>query len=92
MTMSGMYGADPDQLQQLGATMRRQIAVIDGVLTAVGQALSGTTWTGPARDRFESEWHGSFTGALRRLDEAFEAAGTDCVQRSDELRRVMGSR
>lgn len=89
--MSGIYGANPEQLEKLGTTLKRQIDSITGVMGTVGSALSGTTWTGPARDRFESEWNGSFRTALNRLNEAFDAAGQDCILRTQELRRVMGS-
>jgi uncharacterized protein YukE len=88
--MSSLYGANPDELDHLGATLRRQIDAIDGVLATVGGVLSGTTWMGPARDRFQADWEGVFTSALHRLNEAFGAAGQDCLHRSAELRRVMG--
>ena len=61
-------------------------------MSTVTSALSGTTWMGPARDQFEQEWQGSFRSALTRLNDAFEAAGQDCVLRTQELRRVMGTR
>ncbi len=89
--MSGMYGADPEHLSQLGSTLQRQIEAIGQVTTTVSAALSGTTWVGPARERFETDWNGTFKSALSRLNEAFEAAGTDCANRSQELARVMGS-
>ena len=85
-----MYGANPEQLESLGTTLSRQVAGIDAVTAAVTSALAGTTWTGPARDRFEEEWRSSFRGALDRLNQAFEAAGQDCRARAQELRRVMG--
>jgi hypothetical protein len=88
--MSAMYGANPEQLDQLGATLKRQMAQIDAVMTTVMSSLRGTTWVGPARDRFEHDWNTSFRTALGRLNQAFEAAGQDCVVRSQELRRVMG--
>ncbi len=88
--MSVVYGANPDELAALGMTLNRQIEAIAAVVNDVASVLAGTTWTGPARDRFEGEWTGSFRTALTRLNDAFSAAGQDCTRRSDELRRVMG--
>lgn len=86
-----MYGANPDQLDQLGATLRRQIDAIEQVVATVTRSLSGTEWHGPARQRFEQDWTGSFRSALSKLNQAFEAAGADCSARAQELRRVMGT-
>ena len=88
--MSTMYGANPEELDHLGATLSRQIDAITAVMNEVGSVLAGTTWVGPARDRFESEWNGSFRSALARLNDAFGAAGQDCTRRSSDLRLVMG--
>ena len=89
--MAGMYGADPDQLQTLGSTLKRQMDAINGVVSSVSSVLGNTTWQGPAHDRFAGEWQGAFRDALNRLNQAFQAAGQDCVARADELRRVMGA-
>jgi uncharacterized protein YukE len=85
-----MYGANPEQLTHLGTTLSRQIDAIASVMSSVDGVLDGTTWQGPARERFVEEWNGSFKQALNNLNEAFEMAGRDCVARADELRRVMG--
>lgn len=90
--MSNLYGANPEQLEHLGSTLKRQIESINTVMSNVSSVLSGTTWVGPARDQFEAEWNGSFRGALTKLNEAFGAAGQDCLLRTQELRRVMGAR
>ncbi|MEY3567427.1 MAG: hypothetical protein RLZ19_1441 [Actinomycetota bacterium] len=87
---NGIIGADPDQLSNLGHTLQRQRDIVDGVLTTVAAALDGTTWTGPARRAFESDWTGGFRVALQRLAEAFASSGHECQVRADELRRVMG--
>ena len=86
-----MYGANPEQLAHLGRTLTRQIDVINQLTSQVDGVLAGTAWQGPARQRFEQDWHGSFKQALGRLNEAFGAAGGDCVTRSQELLRVMGT-
>jgi len=84
------YGANPEQLANLGTTMTRQVDAIAQVMGTVDGVLNSTTWTGPARDRFVEEWNASFKGALNKLNEAFGLAGRDCVARSEELRRIMG--
>ena len=88
----GMYGANPEQLNGLGRSMKQQRTAIEGVIGAVGSALAGTVWEGPARQQFESEWNTTFKSALNRLNESFDVAGTDCINRSAELQRVMGAR
>jgi WXG100 family type VII secretion target len=85
-----MYGANPEQLATLGRTLSRQIDTIQQLTSTVDGVLNGTTWQGPARERFQQEWNGSFKQALARLNEAFGAAGQDCVVRAEELQRVMG--
>jgi uncharacterized protein YukE len=89
--MSGMYGADPDQLQALGTTLKRQMEAVSSVLSQVSGVLGTTLWQGPAHDRFANDWNGAFRDALNRLNQAFEAAGQDCTARAEELRRVMGA-
>jgi uncharacterized protein YukE len=86
-----MYGANPEQLTNLGTTLTRQIDAITQMMTTVDGVLNGTTWQGPARDRFVEDWNGSFKQALNRLTEAFDTAGRACITRSDELRRLMGT-
>ena len=87
-----MYGANPEQLAALGRSLKQQITTIEGVMSAVSSALGGTTWLGPARDQFESDWNTSFRTALSKLNQAFDAAGSDCIARSTDLQRVMGAR
>lgn len=87
-----MYGANPEQLASLGRSLKQQINSIEGVVSAVSAALGGTTWVGPARDQFENDWNTTFRNALARLNQAFDAAGSDCIARSTDLQRVMGAR
>ncbi len=87
-----MYGANPEQLASLGRSLRQQITSIEGVISAVSSALGGTTWVGPARDQFENDWNTTFRNALGKLNQAFDAAGGDCIARSNDLQRVMGAR
>ncbi|MEI7618395.1 MAG: hypothetical protein WCK14_07215 [Actinomycetota bacterium] len=87
-----MYGANPEQLARLGSTLKHQIDTINTLVSTVTSALGGTTWVGPARDQFEGDWNSTFRSALNRLGQAFDAAGQDCMLRSQDLQRVMGAR
>ncbi len=87
-----MYGANPEQLAALGRSLKQQITSIEQVMSTVSSSLAGTTWTGPARDQFENDWNTTFRTALGKLNQAFDAAGNDCISRSTDLQRVMGAR
>ena len=83
-------GADTEQLHALGAKLKSQMEIIDTLTTTVTGALASTTWEGPARQRFEQDWHSSFAHALSNLKEAFDAAGTECQSRAAALAQAMG--
>ncbi len=85
-----LYGANPEQLASLGQSMKSQIASINTIISTVNSALGGTVWEGPAKQQFQSDWDTTFRTALNKLNEAFEAAGTDCINRSNALLQVMG--
>ena len=68
---------------------RRSSGDIDQIVTAVRSALGNTVWQGPARERFEGEWRSSFEPALARMQEAFDAAGTECKARAAALHAAM---
>jgi uncharacterized protein YukE len=87
---AGMYGADPDQLTALGTKLVAQNEPIAQIQTVVLTTLAGTTWQGPARDKFEAEWNDQFNPALNALKDAFTAAGNECTQRAASLSQVMG--
>jgi hypothetical protein len=83
-------GADTEQLHALGAKLKAQMEIIDTLTTTVTGALASTTWEGPARQRFEQDWHSSFAQALGNLKEAFDAGGTECQSRAAALAQAMG--
>ena len=87
--MSGLIGGDVDQLHQLGNDLELKQGNIDEIISAVRGALANTVWQGPARDRFENDWHSSFEPALGRMKEAFDAAGNECKSRATALQHAM---
>ena len=86
-----MYGANPEQLSDLGQTFKRQVAPVDQLIAAVNNALESTRWEGPASERFKEDWYGTFRSSLDGIKTALEAAGQDCIVRSQDLMTVMGS-
>jgi len=85
-----LYGAVPAELREFGLRFVAQQENVNSIQTTVVAALSGTTWTGPARDKFEAAWNDQFNVALNGLKAAFEEAGTAAIQKAGDLEVVMG--
>ena len=84
------HSADPDALEGLGKTLKDQIDKVEQMIKDVDSPLNSIVWTGPAKDHFKTEWDGTFKTALTKLNTAFENAGTDCQNRAQGVREVLG--
>lgn len=76
--MAGYTGMDITQVRGLSTQMRSASGEIRGLMQRLSGQLGSTTWVGPDRQRFESEWNSSHVANLNRvcdaLDQAAEAA------------------
>ena len=68
--MSNMVGGSLEQMQILEQQFTTDALAVSELQRRISTAVGNTTWTGPAADRFRSEWHGTFVSALTRLQEA----------------------
>ena len=70
--MLSMVGGSLEQMQALEHQFASDAQAVGDLQRRITAAVSNTTWTGPAADRFRSEWNGTFVGALSRLQEALQ--------------------
>ena len=70
-------GGDLEQLATLRASLLQQSQVIEQLTATVRGQLGGTTWHGPAAERFRGAWASEFEPSLRRLQAALQEAGNE---------------
>jgi len=68
--MTMMVGGNLEQLQALEHNFTTEAQAVADLQRRITSTLANTTWTGPAADRFRSEWNGTFVPALGRLQQA----------------------
>lgn len=69
-----MLGGDPSSMRLLATRFRQEASEVDNLTARVSAALADTTWTGPAADRFRSEWEGTYRGVLARLSQSLHGS------------------
>ncbi len=74
--MSNMVRGSLEQMQGLEQQFTTDSQAVAELQRRISAAVSNTTWTGPAAERFRSEWNGSFVSALSRLQEALNENAT----------------
>jgi WXG100 family type VII secretion target len=82
--MSYAVGGQLDEMAQLSRTFATAGDQAQQIQGTVGGALSSTTWTGPAADRFRESWQ-QFAPSLGRLQQALAEAGREVEQRRRAL-------
>jgi len=55
------------QMEQLAVIFARQRETAEGVISAIGAGIEGTTWQGARADRFRQLWESEFRPNLRAL-------------------------
>lgn len=74
--MSSMVGGSLEQMQGLEQQLTTDSQTVGELQRRISAAVSNTTWTGPAAERFRSEWNGTFVSALTRLQDALHENAT----------------
>jgi hypothetical protein len=83
-------GGDLEQLGALREVLLRQSGAIEELASTLRTQLSGTSWHGPAAERFRAAWTSDFEPSLRRLQSALQEAGTEVGRRRDALLQAGG--
>jgi uncharacterized protein YukE len=65
-----MWGGNLDQMQTLDSTFTGQAQAVVDLTSRITSTLQGTSWTGPAAERFRQDWSGQFQPALQKLQQA----------------------
>ncbi|MFP5327335.1 MAG: WXG100 family type VII secretion target [Acidimicrobiia bacterium] len=68
--MTTMVGGNLEELAALENKLRVESDAVAELANRITATLASTTWTGPAADRFRSEWQSSFCRALTGLQQA----------------------
>jgi hypothetical protein len=76
-----VYAGDLAQLEGLSSQFIREIDAVDGLQSRISGALEGTAWTGPAAERFRTQWSQDFVPALLRLKEALSESASVVTDR-----------
>jgi WXG100 family type VII secretion target len=78
-------GGELEQLVQLRGVFDREAATVDELTRTVRGQLAGTTWEGPAADRFRQMWDSEFEPSLAKLRTALQDAAVEVSRRREAL-------
>lgn len=79
-----IWGADVDQLRELGNKLEHGASEIDSQRNRLNTALENTHWEGPDADRFKEQWRGEHTSKLKQISEALRDASNRAKQNADQ--------
>jgi uncharacterized protein YukE len=84
--MSQYLGQIPEEVDALANEFGVKADEIDQIISAVSAKLGSTTWTGPDRDRFEADWNGQLTAALRNVGGSLRDAQSVAKSNAEQQR------
>jgi uncharacterized protein YukE len=67
-----MVGGNLDQLDGLERSFRNESQNVGQLVGRITATLNGTTWLGPAAQRFKSDWTQNFSRSLQQLQQALD--------------------
>ena len=79
-----MYGMDIDEVRQLSTQLQQASSDIHNIVVQLTSKLGGTTWVGPDRQKFESDWQSHHVTALNNVSTALHDAGTLATQNAQQ--------
>lgn len=67
-----LVGGNLEQLDGLERSFRSEAQNVGQLVVRITATLNGTTWLGPAAQRFKNEWSQNFSRSLQQLQQAIE--------------------
>lgn len=67
-----MVGGNLEQLDGLERSFRTESQNVGQLVARISTTLNGTTWLGPAAERFKTEWSQNFSRSLQQLQQALD--------------------
>ncbi|MEX2228642.1 MAG: WXG100 family type VII secretion target [Dehalococcoidia bacterium] len=88
--MTNIRGADLEQMTSLNRRFADEAASVEALQARINQAISSTSWTGPAAEQFRERWAAEFVPALGRLREALSENAFVIAQRRGAIEAATG--
>lgn len=85
-----VFGADVEQLEQLGRKFDEESQRIKQAISTVTGQIGQTWWQGPDANKFRQEWESTHRSALTKMAEALQQAAQQVKRQASEQRRVSG--
>ncbi|GAA3285387.1 hypothetical protein Dvina_31100 [Dactylosporangium vinaceum] len=89
--MAVMWGADADELDDLGRRMTQAADLLDAVRHEVSAALGRAAWDGDDAADFHGQWNHRLAGLLQTTTNATRDASTRLHRNAAEQRRASGT-
>lgn len=86
--MTGMYGADVEQLRSLARQFDDAAARLDATRSNVGGAIQSAAWKGPDAGHFRSDWAGQLSPRVSGAAESLRAAAKSLRHNADSQERT----
>lgn len=83
-----LLSGNTSEMLTLSSTFNGAAADVQALLARLTGPVHATTWTGPAADRFRTQWDAEFAPMLRKLEEALTTNGTIVSQRIQALEQA----
>jgi uncharacterized protein YukE len=81
-----MVGGNLEQMLTLQRCFTSDAQAVADLRQRISTNLSGTSWTGPAAQRFREDWNSTFVPALNQLHDALTQNSTVVRNRTDAIR------
>jgi hypothetical protein len=86
--MSGIYGADVDQLRALATQFDRSADRLDADRMSVGNGIRISAWAGPVAVRFRAQWDSDHSRRMREAAERLRTAALSLRANADDQART----
>ena len=83
--MAGMIGGDLGQMQTLATQLARASEEVRTLQSTITNGVLGTSWTGPASNRFRDAWNGQYKSNLQQLQDALTQLSAEVKNRRTAL-------